>query len=368
MIIAGEASGDLHGSGIVRELKRLDPKIDIYGVGGEKMEKEGMKLIYNINEFNFMGFWEVIKHIPTIKTMEYTLKQVLRFKKPDVLILIDYPGFNIRFGAIAKQFNIKIVYYISPQVWAWHKSRINKIKLFVDKMLVILPFEEKIYRSVGIDVEYVGHPIVEVLNSSLDKSAFQKRFGLNPGKKILALLPGSRPQEIDLIFPEMLSAARRINQKEEVEIVVGVASTIDENYFRTFFNVKGIHLIKGFTYDLMANADFAFVTSGTATLETACFGTPMFVVYKTSWINYLIGLMLVNIKYIGLVNIIAGRKIVPEFIQHRVNGKLLAKRALELMNDQERITEMKKNLLALKEMLGGKGASRRVAEIILKMG
>lgn len=367
MIIAGEASGDLHGAGVARELKKLSPSIDIYGVGGDKMEREGVRVIYNIRELGFMGFWEVIVNLYKIKTMEYTLKQILKFKKPDILVLIDYPGFNIRFGMLAKQYQLKIIYYISPQIWAWNKSRIKKMQTFVDKMLVIFPFEVDIYKSKKIDVEFVGHPLLEVMESSLDKEAFSKRFDLDPKKKIIALLPGSRLQEVDQILPEMLSAARKIKENEDVEIVIGLAPTLEEKYIRTFFDVDGVHIIAGLTYELMANADFAFVTSGTATLETACFGTPMFILYKTSWINYIIGRLLVRLKYIGLVNIVAGKKIVPEFIQYRVKASLLARSALKLLRDEQKLAEMKKELLSIRSMLGNKGASKRVAEQILQM-
>jgi lipid-A-disaccharide synthase len=367
MIIAGEASGDLHGSGVVRELKRLAPGIDVYGVGGDKMKREGLENIYHINELGFMGFAEVIKHLPFIKAMEHTLEQIIKFKRPDVLVLIDYPGFNLRFARIAKRYDVKIVYYISPQVWAWHKSRVKKLRALVDKMLVIIPFEVDFYRAEGIDAEFVGHPLLEALEPALDRKNFCKRFELDVQKKILALLPGSRKQEIELIFPVMLSAARRIAAEKDMEIVVGVAPTIEEQYFRTLYNLKDVHLITGLTYDVMTNADFAFVTSGTATLETACFGTPMFVVYKTSWLTYCIGRLLVRVKNIGLVNIVAGRTIVPEFIQHRANAKELAKSALRLLNDEKQLKDMKIELSKVKGMLGSTGASKKVAERILEM-
>jgi lipid-A-disaccharide synthase len=367
MIIAGEASGDLHGSGVVRELKHMSPAVDVYGIGGDKMKREGMELIYHISELGFMGFMEVLKHLPFIKTMEHTLEQIVKFKKPDVLVLIDYPGFNLRFARIAKRYDVKIVYYISPQVWAWHRSRVINIRSLVDKMLVIFPFEADFYRAEGIDAEFVGHPLLEVMESKLDSKNFYKRFLLDEQKPIVALLPGSRKQEIDYIFPEMLSAARMISTQNNAEIIVGIAPTLDEEYFRTLYNLKDVHFIKGLTYEVMANADFAFVTSGTATLETACFGTPMFVVYKTSWMTYLIGRALVHVKNIGLVNIIAGKTIVPEFIQHKATAKKMAKAAMKLLNDKKQLEDMKAELLKVKVMLGTVGASRRVAERVLQM-
>lgn len=367
MIIAGEASGDLHGSGVVRELKRIQPSLDIYGVGGDRMKREGMELIYHINELGIMGFVEVLKHLPFIKAMEHALEQIVKFKRPDVLLLIDYPGFNIRFARIAKRYGVPIVYYISPQVWAWNRSRVKKMRGLIDTMLVIFQFETDFYRAEGIDAEFVGHPLLEVLETELDRKNFCKRFGLDEEKRILALFPGSRKQEIDYIFPEMLSAARHIASIRNIEIVVGVAPTLDEEYFRTLYNLQGIHLIKGMIYDVMAHADFALVTSGTATLETACFGTPMVVVYKTSWPTYLIGRALVKIGSIGLVNIVAGSRIVPECIQHKATARKLAREALRLLDDEQQMGEMKTRLLKVKDLLGTAGASRRVAERILQM-
>jgi lipid-A-disaccharide synthase len=367
MMIAGEASGDLHGSGVVRALKHLSPGIDVYGVGGEKMQHEGMENIYHINELGFMGFVEVMKHLPFIKTMEHTLEQVVKFKRPDVLVLIDYPGFNLRFARIAKRYGVKIFYYISPQVWAWHTSRIKKMRSLIDTMLVIFPFEVPLYQKEGIDVEFVGHPLLEELSSELDRKNFCKRYELDEKKKILALLPGSRKQEIDKIFPDMLAAARRIAAEKDMEIVVGVAPTLEETYFRTLYNVQGVHLISGLTYDLMANADFAFVTSGTATLETACFGTPMFVIYRTSWLTYCIGRMLVRVKNIGLVNIVAGKLIAPEFIQHRASTRILAQSALKLLDDEKQLRAMREELSKVKGLLGSVGASQKVAERILQI-
>jgi lipid-A-disaccharide synthase len=367
MIIAGEASGDLHGSGVVRELKRLQPGIDVYGVGGDKMQNAGMEIIYHIRDLGFMGFFEVLQHLPFIKTMERTLEQVVKFKRPDVLVLIDYPGFNLRFARIAKRYNVKIVYYISPQIWAWHKSRVKTIRQFVDLMLVIFPFEEKFYREEHVPVEFVGHPLLEVITSSLSRKEFCKKFGLDERKKIIALLPGSRKQEIENIFPAMLDASRLIAAKAECEIVVGVAPTLDEQYLKMLYRLGSVLLIKGLTYDVMANADIAVVTSGTATLETACFGTPMVVVYKTSWPTYWIGRMLVRVKNIGLVNIVAGERIVPEFIQRSASPRLLAREVLAMLGNAAALADMRSKLSGVRGKLGKPGASERAARAILNV-
>jgi lipid-A-disaccharide synthase len=367
MIIAGEASGDLHGSGVVRELKKIDANIDIYGVGGDRMKREGMSLVYDIRELGFMGFFEVLKHIPFVKAMERTLEQIVKFKRPDVLVLIDYPGFNLRFAAIAKRYDVKIVYYISPQVWAWNSGRVKKMRGLIDKMLVIFPFEVDFYKHEGIDAEFVGHPLLEVLEPRLDRVNFCKRYDIDGAKEILALFPGSRLQEIENIFPSMLKAAKGVARAMNMEIAVGVAPTLEEKYFKTFFSVEGVHLVKGATYELMQNSHFAFVTSGTATLEAACFETPMFVVYRTSWLTYLVGRAMVRVKNIGLVNIVAEKRIVPEFIQHQATARNLMRSAMELLRDPDRMSEMKLELSKIKGMLGVHGASRTVAERIVQM-
>jgi lipid-A-disaccharide synthase len=367
LMIAGEASGDLHGSGVVRELKRLHSGIDIYGVGGDHMAREGMTVVYHIRELSFMGFVEVLKHLPTIYSVEKTLEQLLILKRPDVVVLIDYPGFNLRFARTAKRHGVNVVYYISPQVWAWRKSRIKKMRGTVDKMLVVFPFEQKLYEEEGVDAEFVGHPLVEVLHSTLDRANFFKRYGLDPQKRLLGLLPGSRLQEIEHIFPVMLAAARRLADRLNLEVAVGIAPTLKEDYFRTMYNVDGIRLLSNATYDLMDHADLAIVTSGTATLETACLETPMIVVYKTSWLTYLVGRLLVRVKNIGLVNIVAGKQIVPELIQHRATVNNLVNEAAAILEDEHRQRAMKAELSQLRNLLGAAGASRRVAERILQM-
>jgi len=367
MIIAGEASGDLHGAGVVRELKRANPGVEIFGVGGDRMKQEGMQLIYHVKELGFMGFAEVIRHLPVIRSMKIALEAVLRHKKPDVVLLIDYPGFNLRFANSAKRSGSKVVYYISPQVWAWHRSRIKKMRGIVDKMLVIFPFEEELYRNEGVDAEFVGHPLLEALSPGLDRKNFVKRYGLDPKRKILALLPGSRMQEIEKIFPEMLRAGRTIAESESMELVVAVAPTLTEEHFRTFYNVEGVHLIKNASYDVMANSDFALVTSGTATLETGLLGTPMVVVYKTSWPTYLLGRLLIRVKNIGLVNIVAGKQIVPEFIQHRASASIMASEVTRLLRNAELLASMKQELQSVRGRLGEFGASQRVAQRILQM-
>jgi lipid-A-disaccharide synthase len=368
MIIAGETSGDVHGAGVVRALKRRQPSVEIFGIGGDKMQREGMTLTYHVRELSFMGFWEVVKHLPLIRSVERTMEQLLKLKKPDVVLLIDYPGFNLRFARVIKSYGIKIAYYISPQVWAWKKGRIKKMKDVVDKMLVVFPFEADLYKKENIPVEFVGHPLLEELNVEWSREQFCKRYGIDPTKKILALIPGSRKQEIANIFSVITRAAKELKDTFALEVVVAVAPHLSVDVYREYVPEKcEIHFVEGATHGVMKFSDAAVVTSGTATLETACFGTPMIVVYRTSWITYLIGRAVVRIKNISLANIVAGKSVVPELIQHRATVQRIVSLASKLLNDENVRTAMRSELLAVKEKLGSVGASTRVAEAIFAM-
>jgi len=366
MVIAGEASGDLHGAGVVRELKRRHPDCDVYGIGGDKMQAAGMEIIYHVRELAVMGFWEVVQHLPLLRSVERTLTVLLKARKPDVLLLVDYPGFNLRFAQVARNLGINIVYYISPQVWAWNQGRVRKMRGVINKMLVVFPFEVEIYKKEGIDVEFVGHPLLEVLNEPQDRRAFCKRYVFDEKQPIVGLFPGSRRQEIERIFPAMLGAARILQTQIGAQVAVGVSSLLGFDFIKSF--VRGdfpVQLIQHGTYDVMKNADVALVTSGTATLETAYYQTPMIVVYKTSLLTYLLGRLLVRIKHIGLVNIVAGRQLVPELLQWNVNPQRLAEEASRLLTDDGLRHQMSKNLSIIREKLGTIGASARVAETIL---
>lgn len=368
MIIAGEASGDLHGSGVVRELKKRKPGCEIYGIGGDRMQAAGMDLIYHVRELSVMGFWEVLQHLPLLRSVEKTLEVVLKAKRPAVLVLIDYPGFNLRFARLARQQGIKIVYYVSPQVWAWNPGRVKKMKGLIDKMLVVFPFEVEIYRRQGIDVEFVGHPLLDVFTEPQGRKEFCTRYDFDQGKLILGLFPGSRRQEVERIFPAMLGAARMLHASTGVQTAVGVSSALDMDYVRSFARDDfPVSLIRDATHDVMANSDVALVASGTATLETAYYRTPMLVVYKTSWMSYLLGRLLVRIRNIGLVNIVAGERIVPELLQTAVTPQRLAREALPLLQDEGLRREISARLSVVRERLGTPGASARAAQAILSI-
>ena len=366
MIIAGEASGDLHGAGVVRELKKRVPDVSIFGIGGDKMQAEGMELVYHVRELSFMGFMEVLQHLPLIRSVEKTMVSLLKFRRPDVILLIDYPGFNLRFARTARGQKIKTVYYISPQVWAWNAGRVKKMKGVIDKMLVVFPFEVDIYRKENFEVEFVGHPLLEVLTEPQDREGFFKRYGLDEKKPVVGLFPGSRKQEIERIFPAMLGAARILRNQFGAQVLVGVASSLESRYVKSFVREDNpVQLIHHATYDVMRNVDVAVVTSGTATLETGYLQTPMVVVYKTSLATYFIGRMLVKIKNIGLVNIVAGNEIVPELIQGDVHPVKIAACVAEMLNDKDRRRDIASRLGIIREKLGSPGASGRVAEALM---
>ena len=365
MIVAGEASGDLHGAGVVKELKARMPDADIFGIGGDKMQNAGMQLVFHVRELSFMGFWEVIQHLPLLRSVERTMAALLKARKPDVVLLIDYPGFNLRFAQVARREGVTVMYYISPQVWAWNPGRVRKMKELIRKMFVVFPFEVPIYEREGIDVEFVGHPLLEVLSEPQRRPEFCKRWGLEERGKIVGLFPGSRKQEIERIFPAMLGAARMLNRDQGAQIVVGASPSLDIDYLRSF--LRGdfpVTIVQNATYDVMKNSDVALVTSGTATLETGYYQTPMIVVYKTSALTYLIGRLLVRVKNIGLVNIVAGSGIVPEYIQWKATPANLAAETADLLNNDDRRKKIAQSLRIVRDRLGTPGASARVANAI----
>lgn len=368
LMIAGEPSGDLHGSSVVRELKKRLPNIDVFGVGGERMKAEGFDVVFPISRLSFMGFLEVAKNLSVVKELERTLESLIANRKPDVVVLIDYPGFNLRFAKKIKQHGIKILYYISPQVWAWHKSRVKKMRGVVDRMKVVFPFEVEIYKHESINVEFVGHPLAEKIGTTSSREEFFRKHAFDPAKKLLGLLPGSRKQEIEKIFPTMLATADRLRRSLNVQVAVGVAPNLGADYLKKFITDDArITLVEEATYDVMAYADAAIVTSGTATLETGWFGTPMAVVYKTSPATYTIGKALVGVPFIGLVNIVAGEKVVPEFVQHEMNVENLSKEMTKQLTDAAYAGDIRKRLSVIKSRLGTPGASARVAAGIIEL-
>ena len=368
LLIAGEASGDMHGAGVVRELRRLSPGVETFGVGGDAMAAEGMRLVRHIRDVSFMGLVEVVRNLGTIRALEADLRAALEPRPPEAAVLIDYPGFNLRFARFLKQKRVPVLYYISPQVWAWHKSRVKTMRGLVDQMNVVFPFEVDIYRREGIPVEFVGHPLVERIGASQGRAAFRSALGVSAGGRLLGLFPGSRLQEIERIFPVMLEAARRVRQETRAVVAVGVASNLGREALAGYCGPHpDVQLVEGQTYDLMSHADAGIVTSGTATLEMGWFGTPMAIVYRTSPITYAVGRMLVDVPAIGLANIVAGQKVVPEFIQHQMTAASVASSVARILDDAAYREEMIRGLSVIRGRLGGPGASARVAANVLRL-
>lgn len=357
-IIAGEASGDLHGGRLVAALKQKDSNATIRCWGGEKMETAGATLVKHYRELAFMGFVEVIKHLGTIlNNIKFCKSDILQFK-PDVLVLIDYPGFNLRIASWAKKNNIKVVYYISPQIWAWKENRIHQIKRDVDKMLVILPFEKAFYEKWNFEVSYVGHPLVEIVKDELA----QNEQELSYSKPVIALLPGSRKQEIKVKLPEML---RMVKHFPQYQFVIAQAPAMPDEVYHQLIGKEQVLLVKGKTYSLLKVAKAALVTSGTATLETALFGVPQVVCYKGNPISYSLAKKLVKIKYISLVNLIMDKPVITELIQNDLTENNLKNELNQLLDSSSpRLKNLQKDYAALWQVLGNQSASLNVSNEI----
>lgn len=365
-LISGEASGDLHGSNLVKALLQKDPDALIRGWGGDLMEEAGAQILKHYRALAFMGFSEVVMNLPTIlNNFRLCKKQILEFQ-PDVLVLIDYPGFNLRIAKWAKKKGIRVSYYISPQIWAWHSSRAKQIKANIDQMLVILPFEKAFYQQYNYKVDFVGHPLLDVVNTFKPAKDFKSRHGLND-KKIIALLPGSRKQEIKTALNIMLQMTPKF---PDHQFVVAGAPSIPKEYYQSIFNQnatqnkEGIKLIQNETYSLLSISTAALVTSGTATLETALFDVPQVVCYKGSPISYQIAKRVIQVEYISLVNLILKKPLLRELIQEDFNSADLAKALGEILKEEKQ-KELKADYRELRKMLGDSGASARAAELIV---
>jgi len=362
-IIAGEASGDLHASNLMHELRNLDKAAEFRVWGGDLMQEQGGQIVKHYKELAFMGFMEVLMNIRKIKSnFELCQEDLLDFK-PDILILVDYPGFNLRMAKFAKEHNILTYYYISPKIWAWKKSRAWKIKKYIDKMFVIFPFEKDFYKQYNYEVYYVGNPLIDELKKKKeklpDRQTFLQKNNLKE-KRIIALLAGSRKQELKYVLPEMLAV---IKQFPDYQFVLAGAPGLDAEIYRPYIENYPVKLIFNQTYDLLKHAHAAIVTSGTATLETAMFNVPQAVVYKLNSLVYEIGKYFIKPKYFSLVNIVMDKTVVQELLQKNLPEKITAEMN-KILNDAHYRNEMLENYKKLHELIGNEGASRRTAEII----
>ncbi len=366
-IISGEASGDLHGSNLIRELKKRDIEADIRCWGGDKMQDAGATVVKHYKDLAFMGFLEVIKNLGTIlKNISFCKEDILQYK-PDALVLIDYPGFNLRIAKWAKQQGIPVIYYISPQVWAWKENRVKLIKGCVDKMLVILPFEKEFYKKWDYEVEYVGHPLAEVVDSFLLTADHQKPLTTNNEQQttnnIIALLPGSRKQEILKKLPIMLEVTKHF---PDHQFVVAKAPGLDESFYAGLLKpYSNVSSVVNKTYELLLQSKAALVTSGTATLETALFAVPEVICYKGSAFSYEIAKRLIKIKFIGLVNLIMDKEVVKELIQHELTVENLRRELNLLLTDTNKQRQLQKDYAALKNLLslGGHASANAATSI-----
>jgi lipid-A-disaccharide synthase len=365
-IIAGERSGDLYGGRVIKELKIMNPNLKVFGIGGDNLSSNGVDIIYHIRQMAFMGFFEVIKHLPLInKVMDRLVEEVKR-EKPDVVLLIDYPGFNLKFAKKIRKYTKKIIYYISPQLWAWASGRVEKVRKYIDEMIVIFPFEKDFYKKYDLDVDFVGHPLLEIINEFKFESrdTFFEKYDLDKNLKTLVIFPGSRVQEIKKHLSLIHDTIGLITEKEKLNVIMAGVSSVSKEVYDYVLCNKNIRLVFDDQYNILKYSDFALVKSGTTTIETACFGIPMIVYYKTSFLSYLIGRMVVKISFFCMVNIIAGKKVVPELLQKEVNPHNLYSHFHEIFNNSESLSIMKQDLIIVKEKLGEPGASFKAAKII----
>ena len=365
-VIAGEASGDLHGSNLMKALLQENPNLSFRFWGGDRMAQVGGQPRKHIKELAFMGFIEVLLNLGTIlKNIKFCKNDILDFQ-PDALILIDYPGFNLRIAKWAKQNNIRVLYYISPQIWAWKQNRGHLIREVVDEMYCILPFEQQFYKKFNVNAHFVGHPLIDAIAQFQENEFDKQRFLLEnelDSRPILAILPGSRKQEIAVKLPIMLGAAQKYADSHQ--IVIAGAPNQDRGYYQSVTGQFSGKIVFGLTYDLLSSSDLALVTSGTATLETALFGVPQVVCYKGSPISYHIAKRLIKVQYISLVNLILNRELVTELIQHECNATRMQEE-LDKIVSGEKANFIRKGYLELQTQLGGIGASQRTAQHMLK--
>jgi len=371
LIVAGEASGDLHGAGLIKEMRKIHPDIEFCGIGGNCMRDEGVRLLAHASDMAIIGFKEIVPKLGFLRNISRRIKDLLRTWKPDLVVLIDYPDFNLNVVArAAKKSGVPVFYYISPQVWAWRKGRIRQIKKRVDRMAVILPFEVDVYAEKGFHVDFVGHPLLDLIKTRLSPSEARRELGLDESKPTIGILPGSRLSEIKKLMPELLKAAAILKNKiPEMQFVIPLADTLEEKDLTDMMTGSrlDVKVISGHTYDVVSCADLALVASGTATLETALLKIPMIIVYKISLLSYFIGRLFVHVKHIGLVNIIAGKTVVPELIQNDACGARIAEEALAILNNKARQREMISELETIRARLGEPGAAIKTAKLALDM-
>jgi lipid-A-disaccharide synthase len=370
LMVAGETSGDLHGAHLVEAIHQIDPEVQFLGVGGEHLDRKGMKLLYHSNSLSVVGITEALFKLRTILKALKGLKEALDREQPNLIILIDFPDFNLRLAKIAHQKGIPVLYYISPQVWAWRHARVKLIAERVRKMVVFFPFEAPLYKAAGVDVEWVGHPLVDIVKPTLSKEEVLRKFDLDPRRRTIGLLPGSRTHEVERLLPPLLGSAHLLQQETpDLQFVIPLASGFTEETLAPWMRNSPVpvRLIQGWTYDVMNICELLILASGTATLEGAILGKPMIIIYKVSLLSFWVARAMIQVNYIGLVNLVAGKGIAPELIQKDVNPKRIAEEALRILKDSVLQQKMVESLKEVRQRLGNHGAAQRAARIVMSL-
>ncbi|MDY3983610.1 MAG: lipid-A-disaccharide synthase [Veillonellaceae bacterium] len=371
MFSAGEASGDIHASRVARELKALYPDVSMFGMGGDLMADAGVDIIYDIKNLGYIGFVEILKALPFFFKLRSMLKEAMIKEKPDVLVCVDYPGFNMKLAKVAYELGIPVVYYIAPSIWVWHKSRGKDIAKYVKRVISIFPFEAKAYREFNVDVDFVGHPLLDIVKPELTKEETYEYFHMDQEACNILLMPGSRKQEISSLLDMMLSAAKHFLQTHpSAHFYLPRAHTISREELQAILAKHpevGVTITEDYTYDLMQVCKACLAASGTATLETALMDLPTVLLYRVASLTYWIARLIVHVKWVGLPNIVAGREVIPELIQDAVSPDNVYKHLTAIIDDTDRYKQMKDDLLEVRKALGQSGAVRRVAQSIAEI-
>lgn len=371
MFSAGEASGDTHGASVAKALREIYPSVEMFGMGGNLMDEAGVRIVYDIKNLGVIGLVEIVKSLPKFFKLRTYLKRIMMKERPDVLVCIDYPGFNMKLAEVAHQLGIPVLYYIAPTIWAWHSSRGKTIKKYVTKVASIFPFEAEAYGKYNCDVEFVGHPLLDIVHPTMSVDESMTYFNARVEAKRVLLMPGSRKQEVLSLLDVMLESGEKLLQShEDVQFFLPRAHTIDRSELETFIKERRVPvtITEDHTYDLMQICDVCLAASGTATLETAMMELPTILLYKVSPITYGIGKMVVNLSHVGLPNIIAGKEVIPELLQSDVSADNIVEHMLPLLDDLKENEHMRQELRTVRDKLGEPGAVKRVAELIYSLG
>jgi len=370
LLVAGEVSGDLHGAHLVEAIQSVDPQIQFFGVGGEGLKRAGMELLYASQSLSVVGVTEVFFKLRVILKALQGLKKSIERERPDLVILIDFPDFNLRLAKIAHQRGIPILYYISPQVWAWRPKRVNLIARLVTKMIVLFPFEVPLYEAAGVDVEWVGHPLLDIVKPTLPKQEALQKFGLDPNRRTIGLLPGSRIHEIERLLPPLLASAHLLQEEiPNLQFVIPLAPGLPRTLLTPWMkNISiSVKVVEGFTYDVMNLSELLIAASGTVTLEGAILGKPMIIIYKVSLPSSWVARALVRVDHVGLVNLVAEKEIAPELLQRDVNPRRIFDEALRILRNPLLSRKMVESMEEVRQKLGEPGAAQRAAHIVVSL-